>query len=118
MNDISEQQKPKWFKDGITKDIHQGCLNCGGTEKVLELDTALYNGFGGWSVTKDDSGYFQEDNDKEYDDCKTAKEIEAEAKLDPDHDWRIMFNMPLRGGTYQRHGDDKWVLIESNQGFA
>ena len=37
---------------------------------------------------------------------------------DQNHDWRAIFDLALRGGTYQRHGDNKWVLIESNQGFG
>ena len=29
-----------------------GCLNCGYTEDVLPMKTKLYNGFGGWTITK------------------------------------------------------------------
>lgn len=49
--------------------------------------------------------------------CLHLKDIEADARLDPDHDWRAIFNLALRGGTYQRQSQ-QWILIESNQGFA
>ena len=113
--------KPKWWVKPLTDDkkIYHGCLCCGGTEKVLDLETRLYQGFGGWNITKDGKLYFEEPNiDKTWEEFKTLKEIENEAKKDPNHDWRAILDLPLRGGQYQRHGDDKWVLIESNMGFA
>ena len=112
---------PSWYiKPLDTKKIFHGCLNCGGTEQTLDLETRLYNGFGGWDVTKDGELYFMEPAhiEKEWEEWKQLKEIEEEAKKDPNHDWRCNFNLPLRGGSYQRHDNDKWVLIESNQGFA
>lgn len=117
----AEVSLPSWYiKPLDTKKIFHGCLNCGGTEQTLDLETRLYNGFGGWMVTKDGELYFQEDctKDKNWEEWKQLKEIEAEAVKDPDHDWRAQFDLPLRGGQYQRHGEGKWVLIESNQGFA
>jgi len=112
--------KPAWFVEPIKKEkIYHGCLNCGGTEQILDLETRLYFGFGGWTITKDGELYFMDDRkDVEWEDWRQLKEIEAEASKDPDHDWRAQFDSPLRGGQYQRHGEGKWVLIESNQGFA
>ena len=49
---------------------------------------------------------------------KSVRDIELIAKEDPDHDWRIEKHGPLHGETFQRHEDDKWVCIESNDGFA
>ena len=114
--------KPKWWIEALTdkNKVHQGCLNCGGTEQVLEMDTRLYNGFGGWSITKNSELFFEEDctSDKDWDEWKTLAEIEKTAKKEPDNDWRAIFNLPLRGGEYQRHFEEGWVLIESNRGFA
>ena len=89
-------------------------------EQTLDLETRLYNGFGGWDVTKDGELYFIEAAhiEKGWKEWKQLKEIEEEAKKDPNHDWRCNYNLPLRGGSYQRHDNDKWVLIESNRGFA
>jgi len=39
---------PSWYVNPLdTKKIFHGCLNCGGTEQTLDLETRLYNGFGG-----------------------------------------------------------------------
>ena len=76
-------------------------------------------GFGSAFVTKDDEQVY--DGESDYQNNKKPKcvsDIEAMAKLDPDHDWRIVKYGPLHGETYQRHGDDAWVCIESNMGFA
>lgn len=116
-----QETKPKWFVEPIKKDkVHHGCLNCGGTELILNLKTKLYNGFGGWHITKDGVMFFSEDPsvEKKWEDLKDMTYIEKIAKKEPDHDWRAIFEMGLRGGAYQRHGNKKWVLIESNQGFA
>jgi len=120
---LIEQQvgKPTWWVEPINKnEIYHGCLNCGGTEQTLGLGTRLYNEFGGWYITKDGELFFKEEMHKtdNLGTIKQLKEIEAEALKDPNHDWRAVFNLPLRGGTYQRHDKNKWVLIESNQGFA
>lgn len=112
---------PSWYiKPLDTKKIFHGCLNCGGTGQTLDLETRLYNGFGGWTITKDGELYFMENpsEEKAWEEWKQMKEIEEEAKKDPDHDWRAEVFLPLRGATYQRHGEGKWVVIESNQGFA
>jgi len=117
---MSEQGKSDWWIKSLEHNIHNGCLNCGGTAKILDLETRLYNEFGGWKITKDGELYFQEDAsiEKEWAKLWKLSEIEEIVKKMPDHDWRAIFDLPLRGGTYQRHGDNKWVLIESNRGFA
>jgi hypothetical protein len=116
----AEVSKPKWYIKPIAKDkVHHGCLNCGGTEQTLDLETRLYNSFGGWTITKDGELYFMDDRrDAKWEEWKQLKDFEKEARKDPDHDWRAEFNLPLRGGEYQRHAKNKWVLIKSNQGFA
>ena len=44
--------------------------------------------------------------------------LENEALKDPDHDWRVVLDGPLRGRTFQRHDVGKWVLVSENDGFA
>ena len=95
-----------------------GCLNCGYTEDVLPMKTKLYNGFGGWTITKDGELYFMENVDAEYEDAKTLSYIEREAKLSPECDWRANLDLPMRNAIYQRHGKSKWVLVERGMGFA
>jgi hypothetical protein len=95
-----------------------GCSNCGCTENILPMRTRLYQGFGGWTITKNGIPYFMEEPGKEYDKSKTLSFIERTAKLEPECDWRAYVDLPLRSAVYQRHGNSKWVLIERGQGFA
>lgn len=94
-----------------------GCPCCGSAETHLPMDTVLYNGFGGWTITKDGELFFIEDSNKEFEDFKTLEFIEEKAKHEPNHDWRAECFTPLHGETYQRQ-DGKWVLVEENAGFA
>ena len=111
--------KPIWWVKPLTNkdEIHHGCLNCGGTEITLDLETRLYSGFGGWMVTVNGDLFYMQEQGKEYDEAKQLKDIETEAKERPNNDWRAEMDLPLRGGSYQRYRG-KWYLIESNQGFA
>jgi hypothetical protein len=93
-----------------------GCATCGYTEAVLSLDTILYNGFGGWTVTKNGELFYQSESD-EYE-GKTVREIEMEARHWPEEDWRCEIFFPLREATYQRQADNKWVLVKTGNGFA
>ncbi len=117
MEDLTEKS---WYVKPLKKDIHHGRLNCGGTSENLDLETRLYNGFGGWQITKNGDLFFQEDcrQEKAWEENKQLSEFEKIAQQDPGHDWRAIFDLPLSGGQYQRHGENKWVLISSNQGFA
>lgn len=92
------------------------CLCCGTTEDHLHLGTILINGFGGWSITKDGKLYYQ-DETGDWDNCKRLEDIEKDAVLEPNCDWRAVLFSPLRGAEYQRQ-NDKWVLVEVNEGFA
>lgn len=95
-----------------------GCLCCGSNvETHLPMDTVLYMGFGGWTITKDGEVFFMDDSDKEWEEYKTLEWIEKKAKRDPKHDWRAECFTPLHGETYQRQRG-KWVLVEENAGFA
>lgn len=109
--------KPSFLLPPIAGGV-SGCLNCGYTEDILPMKTKLYNGFGGWDITKNGEHYFSEDVNKEYDEAKTLSYIERMAKLEPECDWRANLNLPLISAVYQRHGKSKWVLVERGQGFA
>lgn len=109
--------KPSFLLPPISGGV-SGCLNCGYTEDILPMKTKLYNGFGGWCITKNGEHYFSEDVNKEYDEAKTLSYIERMAKLEPECDWRANLDLPLRSAVYQRHGKSKWVLVERGPGFA
>ena len=105
--------KLKPIKGGVA-----GCANCGYTEDVLPMDTVLYQGFGGWHITKNGEHYFSEDINKEWEENKKLSSIEEEARKEPNKDWRAHCILPLRDAVYQRQRKDKWVLVEKGQGFA
>lgn len=121
MNDDKtvEVKKPNWWREGI-EGRTIGCLHCGHTPPLLEMDTRLYNGFGGWQITRDGKIFFEEDpsSDKEWEEWKTLADIEKIAEKDPNSEWCAIVFLPLRGATYQRHPGEGWVLVETNQGFA
>ncbi len=109
-------QTKDWFKPAINKGIHHGCLCCGGTVTKLSMRTRMYNGFGGWTVLKDGAMIFCHDG--EYEDAPTILKFEKMAREEPESCWEAQLYLPLRGATYQRHGYNMWVIIESNPGFA
>ena len=117
------KSKPKWWKEPLTENIHHGCLNCGGTETKLPIRTRLF--YPEWTLKK--NGEFvdiipmipnDEPLQEAWKNLPTVIKIENIAKKDPNNDWQIEMFMGLRGGSYQRHGDNNWILIESNQGYA
>lgn len=101
------------------KDLHIGCLNCSTAALKAPMEMLICVGMGMAVATKDGKVIYdgEEDlhNDKE---PLAVKDIEAMAAQDPDHDWRIIKEGPLHGETFQRHGVENWVCIESNPGFA
>lgn len=120
-------QKAEPYEDKI----HQGCLSCPTVEKIAPVTMLIGVGFGVAQVTKGNELIFAEGRDNFYipglreaitDDQQegfpTVADIEKLAAADPNHDWRINLFAPLRGREYQRHGENKWVLIDSNRGFA
>jgi hypothetical protein len=98
--------------------IHQGCLNCPPVQKIADLDMVVAVGFGDAHVSRGDKIIYQENPNDDGDDWHYLQEFEDMALKDPDHDWRLVLFGPLRGREYQRHGPGKWVLIDSNKGFA
>lgn len=111
-------KEKSWFRPAKEKGIHHGCLCCGGTVTKLSMRTRLYNGFGGWTIVKDGTLFFMEDTHKEYYEAPTLLKFEKLAREEPESEWVAELYLPLRGATYQRHGYNMWVLIDSNPGFA
>lgn len=94
------------------------CLNCPPIVATLDMDRTIAVGFGQAFVVKGDVTVFYEKPNMEFEDCWTVAQAEAAAAADPDHDWRIVLDGPMHGETYQRQGEGRWVLVESNDGFA
>jgi len=113
-------KKEKWIKLPPYKGKpFQGCANCKPIERIADLNMIIAVGFGIAQVQKNGKVIYSEPvNPKSENDFKTLKEIEAKAQKDPDNDYRLILNAPLRNNEYQRQGKNKWVLINSGIGFA
>ena len=108
----------QWKKvEPWTGKIWRGCLNCPPVEQKAPLDTLVAVGFGYAAITRDGEQVYVEPARplKRY---RRLRSFERMAAKNPEHDWRLILDAPLRGRTYQRHGPGEWVLIESNGGFA
>lgn len=97
--------------------VHHGCLTCSRTDEIADLRMTVAVGFGSASVSRDGEQIWFETGDEDQELYNLAH-FEALAAADPDHDWQVCLHGPLRGMTYQRHDVGKWVLIDSNEGFA
>lgn len=130
--------KKMWERvDPYEGKIAQGCLTCPPVQPLARFDMVIAFGFGYAAATKDGDLVFME-RSIGHDVCSELSElwdamgpngyrdqgypivadIEELALRDPDHDWRITLDAPLRSRTYQRHAPGTWVLIESGRGFA
>lgn len=96
---------------------HQGCPCCMGAEITLDMDTVLYNGFGGWKVTKDGRMFYEGGTKHGWHQFCKLSDIERDALKHPESDWRAICDTPLHGETYQRQ-NGQWFLVEQNEGFA
>lgn len=99
-------------------ELHLGCLNCSTAASKAPMDMVISVGFGSAFATKDGEIIYDERDIKEGQEYLTVAELEKIAKEDPDHDWRIHKHGPMHGEVFQRHGENNWVCIESDQGFA
>jgi hypothetical protein len=98
---------------------HTGPLSCGccGARSDLPMDLEIAAGFGDANYSRDGEIMWNEGcSDRRQ--PPTVADVEALAKADPDHDWRIAFWTPLYDAEYQRQGDGLWVLIAKGEGFA
>lgn len=99
--------------------IHQGCANCGAVERVALMSMVIAVGFGVAQVLKDSEIIYSEPHNlKDIEELPRLQKFEDMASADPDHDWRVILDAPLRNREYQRHDVGKWVLIASGRGFA
>jgi hypothetical protein len=98
--------------------VHQGCLNCPPVLDVAPMDTIVAVGFGSAEIMRDGDVVYAENPHAKGLHFRRLRSFERMAAKDPDHDWRLILDAPLRSRTYQRHGEKKWVLIASGLGFA
>jgi hypothetical protein len=116
--DQNNIDKPAWWKPAI-KSNGVGCLCCGGTSEILELDTKLYFGMvGGWNILKNGQEFFCDGRDVEYEEYQDLKHVEQLIGEDTENEYIANFDSPLRSAIYQRHAKNSWVLIERGDGFA
>ena len=95
------------------------CLTCGcGAWSDLSPGRMIAVGFGSAGYSRDGVIIWEESQEPDAEEFPTVASVEALAKDDPDHDWRIFFFAPLYESEYQRQGEDKWVLIRKGEGFA
>jgi len=98
--------------------VHQGCLSCPQVTAIADMSIHVSVGFGFAAITKNKDVYYSEPVMPEFHDTRTLREFEQIAQSDPDNDWRLLLEAPLRSREYQRQGFEKWVLIDSGMGFA
>ena len=94
------------------------CLMCATDDRVLPIKSKVIAGFGSATITKDGETVYYEKPNLEWEKAPTLLKFEKMARKDPDHDWRYNLDLPLRSAVYQRHGENKWCLIEKGLGFA
>ena len=94
-----------------------GCLNCPRTDAVADPATIIAVGIGFAAVTRDGVMIYLEDQDRPVGEWAEVGHFNSSAAYEPNHDWRIILNGPLRGRAYQWQGDN-WYLVEQNNGFA
>lgn len=105
-----------WKKLKPIKPEMIACGNCSSIYQELPMCYEISVGFGVAIVTKDNETIYDENMCK--DQTWTVRDAEIEAAKDPDHDYRIILYGPLRERVFQRQGDEKWVLVLENDGFA
>jgi hypothetical protein len=115
-HEIAEIRKG-WLKPAI-KEKMLGCLCCGGKGELLPMEAVMYNGFGGWTVTKNGETFYCGDHNSEWEEFKTIAQIEEMIGEDDESEYLAIKYTPLSGGTFQRQSKNHWVLIEENMGFA
>lgn len=112
-------EKKKWFKPAIEGGAGAcACACCGGASELLNIETKLYYGFGGWVVNKNGEQFFCENTDVDFDECKDVVHVEELIGEDSENEYLAIFDSPLRSAVYQRHAKNNWVLIEKGEWFA
>lgn len=99
------------------EDIHIGCLTCSSAASIAPMDLLIAVGFGMADVTRNGEVVYEE-SEIHNNNYWTVQDAENIAAQDPNNDWRITKHGALHGETFQRQGENLWVCIESNRGFA
>lgn len=102
------------------------CLCCPPIPSQLPLDALIAVGFGAAILSKDGEPIYIEGQGGVHDLASaftryhdmTVEQAEIIALSDESADWRITLHGPFHGETYQRHGKEKWLLVEKVDGFA
>lgn len=115
---MTAQTAPKWVRQPAIAGRMGGCLCCGKTTDFFGPDDVIAVGFGCAALTCDGRLVWAEDMATDEDGLVTGEQAERLAARNPDHDWQISLQGPMRGRTYQRHAPGQWALIEQNEGFA
>jgi hypothetical protein len=89
-----------------------------GAVVLLSLDARIGAGFGVAKLLRDGEVVWEDNIHMAWEELKTVAEAESMAAADPEHDWRVLMYGPLSGATWQRQDVERWVLVETNQGFA
>lgn len=105
-----------WLRERIPERVSCNC--CGGRGSRLDLQSPLCVGFGPVTVTRGGEVIHYHLCDDDIGCDIPADRFEAMASRDPEHDWRIDFNSPLRQNIYQRQGIGEWYVVETGPGFA
>ena len=106
------------FLPGITGKAYCVC-GCGYRPMHLDLSASPHPGFGCVRLERDGEPVYPwpDDNmDAAYD--RVGMEYESVAAGNDDHDWRLHVDGPLSDYTYQRQGENLWVLVRQGLGFA
>ena len=108
----------KYLKPLKADEIVIGCLTCSSAAVKASLKTPI-TAYGEAYITKDgkmvyDGGSFRWEEIKE----KTLQTFENMARKEPNADWRFVRYTALHGETFQRQGNNNWVCVKSNKGFA
>lgn len=87
--------------------------------KEFHRDSVVAVGFGTAALCRDGHEWVNGE-DRIWDDNEelTGAECERIAAADPGHLWQIILCGPLSGATFTRQDDGRWILTDSNEGFA
>ncbi|MEG2769610.1 MAG: YopX family protein [Oscillospiraceae bacterium] len=117
--DKEHTERINWTKLPPIKGGNGACLHCGCQHDIAPMDMLIAVGFGDATVTKNGTTIYSEDETElASKDLWTTASAERQACKEPNNDWRINLQSPLSGRTYQRQGENLWVLVEKNIGFA
>ena len=86
--------------------------------KEFHRDAVVAVGFGTACLCRDGHEVVNGEDRIESGDPLTGAECERIAAADPDHLWEIDLHGPLSGATFTRQSDGRWILTDSNEGFA